>query len=152
MGCIRASLQIISYEILMSGIFLILFTITGTTNFEIFMDQQINFSLFLFLPLVSIICFIATLIETNRPPFDLSEAESDVVAGYTVEYTGIMFGLFYLGEYVNLFTNSFVLVILFSGGWWNIFSYIFILFENIIYLFHYYKMNYLLSSYTNNFN
>ena len=100
----------------MSGIFLTLFLITGTTNFEMLMDQQINFSLFLCLPLLGITCFIATLMETNRPPFDLSEAESDVVAGYTVEYAGIMFGLFYLGEYVSLFTNSFILVILFSGG------------------------------------
>jgi NADH:ubiquinone oxidoreductase subunit H len=60
--------------------------------------------------------FFTTLIETNRPPFDLSEAESDVVAGYTVEYGGILFGLFYLGEYVNLFTNTIILVICFSGG------------------------------------
>ena len=117
LGCIRSALQIISYEILMSGIFLILFTLTGTTNFEVFMDQQMNLSIFIFLPILAIICFIATLVETNRPPFDLSEAESDVVAGYTVEYTGIMFGLFYLGEYVSLFTNAFILVILFSGGW-----------------------------------
>ena len=100
----------------MSGIFLTLFSLTGTTNFEMFMDQQISFSIFFFLPLIATICFITALMETNRPPFDLSEAESDVVAGYTVEYTGIMFGLFYLGEYVNLFTNSFILVILFSGS------------------------------------
>jgi NADH-quinone oxidoreductase subunit H len=100
----------------MSTIFLILFVITGTTNYEMFIDLQINYSIFLFLPLIGITCFIATLMETNRPPFDLSEAESDVIAGYTIEYAGIMFGLFYLGEYVNLFTNSFIIVILFSGG------------------------------------
>ena len=100
----------------MSAIFLLLFIITGTTNFEMFMDYQSRYSIFLFMPILAIICFVATLMETNRPPFDLSEAESDVVAGYTVEYAGIMFGLFYLGEYVNLFTNSFIIVILFSGG------------------------------------
>ena len=116
LGCVRSAIQIISYEILMSGIFLILFVITGTVNFEMFIDYQINYSIFLFVPILGIVCFIATLMETNRPPFDLSEAESDVVAGYTVEYAGIMFGLFYLGEYVNLFTNSFIMVILFSGG------------------------------------
>ena len=114
LGCIRAAVQIISYEILMSAIFLILFVITGTTNFEMFIDAQLNYSIFLFMPILGIVCFIATLMETNRPPFDLSEAESDVVAGYTVEYAGIMFGLFYLGEYVNLFTNSFIMVILFG--------------------------------------
>ena len=142
LGCVRASLQIISYEIIMSGIFLILFTITGTTNFELLIDQQINFSLFLFLPLLAISCFIATLMETNRPPFDLSEAESDVVAGYTVEYTGIMFGLFYLGEYVSLFTNGFILVILFSGGWWHMFDYFWMFLNNIKYLFYTYQLNY----------
>ena len=125
LGCIRAALQIISYEILMSAILLILFIVTGTTNFEMFIDYQFKYSIFLFVPILGIVCFIATLIETNRPPFDLSEAESDVVAGYTVEYAGIMFGLFYLGEYVNLFTNSFIMVILFSGGWYSIFDYIY---------------------------
>jgi NADH:ubiquinone oxidoreductase subunit H len=126
----------------MSGIFLILFTVVGATNYEIFMDLQVNFAIFLFLPLVAIICFIATLMETNRPPFDLSEAESDVVAGYTIEYTGIMFGLFYLGEYVSLFTNAFVLVIIFSGGWWNIINYAYICFDLIIFMFSTYKLNY----------
>lgn len=144
LGCIRAALQIISYEILMSGIFLILFTITGTTNFEMFMDQQINFAVFLFLPLISVICFIATLMETNRPPFDLSEAESDVVAGYTIEYTGIMFGLFYLGEYVSLFTNAFILVILFSGGWWSFVNYVIIYIDLMISFFYNYKLNYII--------
>jgi len=57
--------------------------------------------------------------ETNRPPFDLSEAESDVVAGYIVEYSGIIFGLFYLGEYINIFANTFFLVMLFSTSLFN---------------------------------
>ena len=116
LGCIRASIQIISYEILMSTIFMHLFILTGTTNFEVLMNLQGNYPLFLALPMLGSICFIASLMETNRPPFDLSEAESDVVAGYTVEYGGILFGLFYLGEYVNLFTNSIILVIIFFGG------------------------------------
>jgi len=124
LGCIRAAIQIISYEILMSAIFMHIFILTGTTNFEILTDLQDNYPLFLICPIVSCIAFIATMIETNRPPFDLSEAESDVVAGYTVEYGGILFGLFYLGEYVNLFTNSIVLVLIFFGGWWNIWNYL----------------------------
>lgn len=116
MGCIRASAQVISYEVLMSSVFLGLFAITGTSNFEMFIDCQQVFPLFLVVPVLGIITFVATLMESNRPPFDLSEAESDVVAGYNVEYAGILFGLFYLGEYVNLFTNAFLIVILFSGG------------------------------------
>ena len=111
------------------------FILTGTTNFEILTDLQDNYPLFLVCPIVSCIAFIATMIETNRPPFDLSEAESDVVAGYTVEYGGILFGLFYLGEYVNLFTNSIVLILIFFGGWWNLFNYLdhFINLLNIFY-------------------
>jgi NADH-quinone oxidoreductase subunit H len=109
LGCIRAGVQIISYEILCSSIFLSLFIITGTTNFELICDQQEYFPIFLFIPGCIAVLYISMLMETNRPPFDLSEAESDVVAGYTVEYAGILFGLFYLGEYVNLFTSSFIL-------------------------------------------
>ena len=116
MGLTRAGIQIISYEILMSAIFLNLFLLTGTTNFEIIVDLQENLPIFFICPTLAVISFITTLLETNRPPFDLSEAESDVVAGYITEYGGIFFGLFYLGEYVNLFTNSIILVILFMGG------------------------------------
>lgn len=116
LGCIRSAIQILSYEILMSVIFLNIFLLTGTTNFEILTDIQESYPLFLVCPVISCICFIATMMETNRPPFDLSETESDVVAGYMVEYGGILFGLFYLGEYVNLFTNSFILTLIFFGG------------------------------------
>ena len=124
LGCIRAFLQIISYELLMGSIFLIVFAITGSVNFELILDQQRNYSIFLFMPSIAIVFFMSILMETNRPPFDLSEAESDVVAGYTTEYVGILFGLFYLGEYVNLFTNAYIIVLVFSGGYWSIFDYL----------------------------
>ena len=131
LGCIRSSIQIISYEILMSIIFLNIFLFTGTTNFEILTDIQETYPLFLVCPIIGCICFIAVMMETNRPPFDLSETESDVVAGYMTEYSGILFGLFYLGEYINLFTNGFILSLIFFGGWWNCFYY-FDYFINII--------------------
>lgn len=115
LGCIRASIQIISYEVISSIILLHLALIFGSVNFEIIIDLQETCPFILFLPIIGIMAFFATLMETNRPPFDLSEAESDLVAGYVVEYAGITFGLFYLGEYVNLFTNSIVLSILFLG-------------------------------------
>lgn len=124
LGCVRAAIQIISYELITSAIFLNLFIVTGTTNFELFIDQQEYFPIMLFFPLLGIMNFIAALVETNRPPFDLSEAESDLVAGYNVEYAGILFGLFYLSEYVNLFTNAFIIVIIFFGAWWNILNYL----------------------------
>lgn len=123
LGCIRAGLQIISYEILSSTVFLSLFTIVNSPNYEIMGDMQEYQSFFLFVPSCIIVLYVGTLMETNRPPFDLSEAESDVVSGYTVEYAGILFGLFYLGEYVNLFTTSLILSLSFWGAWWSIFVY-----------------------------
>ncbi len=123
-GTVRAAMQIISYEILTGSIFLVIFLIFGSINFEIITDLQSEFSLFFMLPILVINFFLATLMETNRPPFDLSEAESDVVAGYIVEYSGIIFGLFYLGEYVNIFSNCFFIVMLFSSSILNLFSFI----------------------------
>lgn len=119
LGCIRAGLQILSYEILSSTVFLSLLTIVNSTNYETIQDIQEYFPFVFLIPSCIIILYIATLMETNRPPFDLSEAESDVVSGYTVEYAGILFGLFYLGEYVNLFTNSLILSICYWGVWWS---------------------------------
>lgn len=135
-GTIRAALQIISYEILTSSVFLIIFLIFGNINFEIITDLQSEISLLFVLPILIINFFIATLMETNRPPFDLSEAESDVVAGYIVEYSGIIFGLFYLGEYINIFSNCFFIVMLFSSYLLNLFTFlkvIYLFFSNIIF-------------------
>jgi NADH-quinone oxidoreductase subunit H len=101
----------------MSAILLNMVLFSGVINYEIIVAQQEAISFIFFFPYLAVIGFLATLIETNRPPFDLSEAESDLVAGYTVEYAGILFGLFYLAEYLNLFTNAIVLVILFLGSW-----------------------------------
>lgn len=134
LGTVRASLQIISYEILTSTIFLILFIIFGNVNFEIITDLQSSIGIFFILPFLIINFFLATLMETNRPPFDLSEAESDVVAGYIVEYSGILFGLFYLGEYINIFANTFFLIMLFSTplfSWSSFISEIILLLKNI---------------------
>jgi len=135
LGTVRASLQIISYEIITSTVFLILFIIFGTVNFEIITELQSNFSLFFILPILVINFFLATLMETNRPPFDLSEAESDVVAGYIVEYSGIIFGLFYLGEYINIFSNSFFISMLFSSSLFNLFNFFFIIYTDIVLIF-----------------
>lgn len=122
LGCLRASIQIMCYEILSSIVLLHVFLITGTSNFEIISDMQEYCPIIIFLPTIGLVSFFSTLMETNRPPFDLSEAESDLVAGYVVEYAGITFGLFYLGEYVNLFTGSIVLSIIFLGSWWTVLS------------------------------
>ena len=124
LGCLRSIVQIISYEILTSSIFLALLLLLGTFNYEIMIDLQQSINLFFIIPTLCISYFLATLIETNRPPFDLSEAESDVVAGYIVEYSGILFGLFYLGEYLNIFANTLFIISLFSSYTFNLFDFI----------------------------
>jgi NADH-quinone oxidoreductase subunit H len=100
----------------MGMVFLITFVIYNAFNFELCVDSQYFFVFALCLPSLTILILLAFFMETNRPPFDLSEAESDVVAGYNVEYAGILFGLFYLGEYLNLFAACVLLVLLFCGG------------------------------------
>ena len=124
LGCLRACVQSISYEILMSAVLLNIILFAGVINFELIVTQQETISFIFFFPYLAVIGFLATLMESNKPPFDLSEAESDLVAGYTVEYAGILFGLFMLAEYLNLFTNAVVLVILFLGSWWTISHYL----------------------------
>lgn len=123
LGCIRAGIQIISYELISSLVFLSIFTIVNSPNYELLSDVQEYQSILLFIPSCIIFLYLGILMETNRPPFDLSEAESDVVSGYTVEYAGILFGLFYLGEYVSLFTTCLMLSISYWGAWWSIFVY-----------------------------
>lgn len=132
LGFVRSAIQIISYEIITGSIFLCLFIIFGTINFEAMVDLQQNITIFFVFPIIVILYFLAALMETNRPPFDLSEAESDLVAGYITEYSGILFGLFYLGEYINIFSNSFFIIILFSNHLLNIFFIIYNIFKYII--------------------
>jgi NADH-quinone oxidoreductase subunit H len=100
----------------MGTVFLIIFVITNTFNFEVLVDLQKYIPLGIVIPSVGILSVLIFFMETNRPPFDISEAESDLVAGYNVEYSGILFGLFYLGEYLNLFVASTILMLLFCGG------------------------------------
>jgi NADH-quinone oxidoreductase subunit H len=116
LGCFRAAVQFISFETIMSLILLIIFVLINAFNYELIVDFQAYLAVLFFIPTVGVVMLFAFFMETNRPPFDLSEAESDVVAGYNTEYSGILFGLFYLGEYLNLFAACTLLVILFCGG------------------------------------
>ena len=116
LGCFRAAIQFISFEILMGTVFLIVFTLFNCFNFELIVTCQQSVTLLCTLPSLAIVTLFIFFMEANRPPFDLSEAESDIVAGYNVEYSGILFGLFYLGEYLNLFAACTVLILVFCGG------------------------------------
>lgn len=131
LGSLRAAVQFISFEVIMSIIFLVILFVFNTFNYEAFVDLQLYVPLILFIPLCAVFLFLAFLMEINRPPFDLSEAESDVVAGYNVEYSGILFGLFYLGEYLNLFIACTMIIVIFCGGWLSPLSYMYTFIINI---------------------
>ena len=118
LGSFRALAQFISYEIILSFIFLFILLVCSSFNIiEIVLYQQLN--IFLFIPLfpLSIIFFIGILAETNRAPFDLPEAESELVSGYSTEYSAAPYVMFFLAEYANMILWSFLFVFFFLGGW-----------------------------------
>lgn len=122
LGAMRSSAQMISYEISI-GVVLYTFVIsTGSYNINkiIFLQEDIGWFVFYF-PLIFILFFICALAETNRHPFDLPEAEAELVSGYNVEYSAMTFALFSLGEYSNILVMSSINIILFFGGWSSLF-------------------------------
>jgi NADH-quinone oxidoreductase subunit H len=124
-GAIRSISQMISYELPLSICLLPIVVLTGSFNLrEIVYSQKSVWNIVTLLPL-AIIFFICILAETNRTPFDLPEAEAEIVAGYNVEYSSITFAMFFLGEYSNMLFNSTVFVILFLGGWLPFINYFF---------------------------
>ncbi len=117
LGCLRAAAQQISYEVPMILAIIGVILLSGTLNLrEIVLAQKDIWFIFL-QPIGFIIYFIAVLAELNRTPFDMPEAESELVAGYNTEYSGMKFALFFLAEYSNLFLTSALAVCLFFGGW-----------------------------------
>ena len=128
LGALRSAAQMISYEVSIGLIIINILLTVGSLNLtEIVLAQK---NLWFFIPHfpVFIIFFISTLAETNRAPFDLPEAEAELVAGYNVEYSSLAFGLFFLGEYGNMILMSSLTTILFLGGWYPPFDYDFLYF------------------------
>ncbi len=129
LGSLRSAAQMISYEVSIGLIIISVLLSSGSLNLtQIVMSQENMWYLIPHFPMF-IIFFISTLAETNRAPFDLPEAESELVAGYNVEYSSMSFGLFFLGEYGNMILMSSMSTILFLGGWlppfeWHYFKYI----------------------------
>ncbi len=123
LGAVRASAQMISYEAAMGLALVPVILFTGTTSLSGIVEAQAGGVLgflgvwnVVLIPSF-IIFFIAGVAETNRPPFDLVEAESEIVGGYHTEYSGFRFALFFLAEYINMFNISAITVTLFFGGW-----------------------------------
>ena len=117
LGALRSAAQMISYEVSIGLIIISVLITAGTLNLtEIVMKQEEMWYVIPHFPMF-VIFFISTLAETNRAPFDLPEAESELVAGYNVEYSSMSFGLFFLGEFGNMILMSSMTTILFLGGW-----------------------------------
>lgn len=117
LGCLRSAAQMVSYEVSIGLIIITVLLCVGSLNLNEIIDAQKEiWFVFPLFPL-SIMFFISCLAETNRAPFDLPEAEAELVAGYNVEYSSMGFALFFLGEYANMILMSGLAAILFLGGW-----------------------------------
>jgi NADH-quinone oxidoreductase subunit H len=121
LGALRSAAQMVSYEVAIGFVIITVLMCVGSLNLtDIVMAQQGGgFWTWYWLPLLPmfVIFFISALAETNRHPFDLPEAEAELVSGYNVEYSAMTFALFFLGEYANMILMSGMTVILFMGGW-----------------------------------
>ena len=117
LGAIRSAAQMVSYEVSIGIIIINVLLCVGSLNLnDIVLAQQ---NIWFVIPLfpMFVIFFISALAETNRPPFDLPEAEAELVAGYQTEYSGMMYAMFWLGEYANILLMCAMGSILFLGGW-----------------------------------
>jgi NADH-quinone oxidoreductase subunit H len=128
LGALRASAQMVSYEIAMGFCLVVVLMVSGTMNIGGIVEGQgkgmmaahgLGFLSWNWLPLlpIFIVYFISGLAETNRHPFDVVEGESEIVAGHMVEYSGMAFAMFFLAEYANMILVSALCVIMFLGGW-----------------------------------
>ena len=117
LGAIRSAAQMVSYEVSIGIIIINVLLCVGSLNLNDIVLAQKN--LWFVIPLfpMFVIFFISALAETNRPPFDLPEAEAELVAGYQTEYSGMMYAMFWLGEYANILLMCALGSILFLGGW-----------------------------------
>jgi NADH-quinone oxidoreductase subunit H len=120
LGGLRSAAQAVSYEIPLVLSVVGLLLLAGTMSLHTIIEQQSGWFTdwyFLRQPLGFVIFFIAATAEANRTPFDLTEADSEIVAGFATEYSGMRFGFFFFAEYVNVFVVSALTVVLFFGGW-----------------------------------
>ncbi len=128
LGALRASAQMVSYEIAMGFALVVVLMVAGSMNMSeivtsqgrgLFADMGVGLLSWNWLPLLPIfvVYFISGLAETNRHPFDVVEGESEIVAGHMIEYSGMSFAMFFLAEYANMILVSMLTVLLFLGGW-----------------------------------
>ena len=117
LGALRAAAQMVSYEVSMGFVIITVLIVVGSLNLtDIVLAQKDLWFVVPLLPMF-VVFFISTLAETNRSPFDLAEGESEIVAGFFLEYSSFTFALFFMGEYANMILMSAMTTILFLGGW-----------------------------------
>lgn len=116
LGAFRAVAQMVAYEIPMVLALLVPVLLSGTMGINSLVASQ-EIWLIIYSPIAALMFFISTMAETGRAPFDLLEAESELVAGYQTEYSGLKFGMFYVGEFLHAFTISALTATVFFGGW-----------------------------------
>ena len=134
LGSLRSTAQLISYELILSSAILIVVLLTGNLNLTINVEaQKVVFFILPLLP-VFIIFFIGCIAETNRAPFDLAEAESELVSGFMTEHSAVIFVFFFLAEYASIVLICIFTSILFLGGYLNLLSFDFLI--NIFYIFN----------------
>ena len=123
LGGLRSSAQLISYEMAVSFALIGAVVIAGSLDLEQIVHSQQGLWFVVLQPLAFLLYFTGAFAETNRAPFDLPEAETELVAGYHTEYSSIRFGLYFLGEYVNMVIVSSIATTLFLGGWLPLFPF-----------------------------
>ena len=117
LGALRSAAQMVSYEVSMGFIIITVLLLAGSLNLTKIVEAQRTIWFVIPLLPMAVIFFVSTLAETNRHPFDLPEAEAELVAGFNVEYSSMPFALFFLGEYMNMILMAGMTTILFLGGW-----------------------------------
>ncbi len=117
LGALRSAAQMLSYEIFLGFSIIGPIMLAGSLNMQKIVEAQRDVWFVVYQPLAFIVFFIAALAETNRVPFDLPEAETELVAGFHTEYSGMKFAFFFMAEYANIMVTSSVAVTLFFGGW-----------------------------------
>jgi NADH-ubiquinone oxidoreductase chain 1 len=122
LGSLRSTAQLISYELILSSTILIIILLTGSLNLTINVEAQK--AVFFALPVLPlfIIFFIGCIAETNRAPFDLAEAESELVSGFMTEHSAVIFVFFFLAEYASIVLICILTTVLFLGGYLRFFS------------------------------
>lgn len=135
LGALRSAAQMISYEVSIGLILISVILLSSSLNFiDIILHQQYVWYIVPLFPLY-LMFFISSLAETNRPPFDLPEAEAELVSGYSTEYAAMGFAFFFIGEYANIILMALLSVLFFLGGWWPNVLFLGIKLSSILFLF-----------------